>query len=312
MKTLHITNGDNTVSLLRDAAIEGDMLPWRDVLHMGPVPFTTTLTELSEVRAQFIASQGWADTESVSRDFKARDRMLDDANQYDEIWLWFEHDLYDQLQLIQVLTELSVLSISTQKIHMVVPDTYLGHHTPDQVPALQRSATLLTDEQMNTASEAWRAFRDTTPVKLAKQLAENTASLPFLRAALQRGLMELPAPQTGLTKTEAMILELVSEGFNDASALFTEYCRRELAMFHGDMGFFQLVKQMTVDTPPLVAASGGEFSLTEEGQAVLGKTRPWQRAYSAPQWLGGYQLNGVLGWTWDNTDQTLVPPPESD
>ena len=34
---LHVTNGDSAVAKLRAAGIEGDMLPWRDALHEGPV-----------------------------------------------------------------------------------------------------------------------------------------------------------------------------------------------------------------------------------------------------------------------------------
>ncbi|MEJ2177800.1 MAG: hypothetical protein P8Y12_07580, partial [Gammaproteobacteria bacterium] len=58
---LHITNGDSTVCLLRAAGIEGEYLPWRDVLHDGPVPGGITLEQLSKVRAKFIAGSGWGE-----------------------------------------------------------------------------------------------------------------------------------------------------------------------------------------------------------------------------------------------------------
>ncbi len=35
---LNITNGDSAVELMRKAGISGEYLPWRDVLHDGPVP----------------------------------------------------------------------------------------------------------------------------------------------------------------------------------------------------------------------------------------------------------------------------------
>ncbi len=35
---LHLTNGDSAADLIREAGIGGKVLPWRDVLHMGPVP----------------------------------------------------------------------------------------------------------------------------------------------------------------------------------------------------------------------------------------------------------------------------------
>ena len=35
---LHVTNGDSTTATMERAGITGDLLPWRDVLHEGPVP----------------------------------------------------------------------------------------------------------------------------------------------------------------------------------------------------------------------------------------------------------------------------------
>jgi hypothetical protein len=52
---LHITNGDNTVALMREVGLRGVYLPWRDLLHEGPVPADLDLPELSKLRARFIA-----------------------------------------------------------------------------------------------------------------------------------------------------------------------------------------------------------------------------------------------------------------
>lgn len=53
--TLHITNGDVAATVIEKAAIGGEVLPWRDVLHEGPVPAGLSLEQMSEIRAQFIA-----------------------------------------------------------------------------------------------------------------------------------------------------------------------------------------------------------------------------------------------------------------
>ena len=49
--TLHITNGDCVADTLREA-IEGEVMPWRDVLHDGPVPDVdhATLRRIRETR----------------------------------------------------------------------------------------------------------------------------------------------------------------------------------------------------------------------------------------------------------------------
>ena len=100
---LIITNGDAAGELLRKAFIGTEVLPWRDVLHDGLVPITGTIEELSELRADWLAECGWGDRDVLRGNFQARDRGLAHHEAFEKATLWFEHDLYDQLQLIQIL-----------------------------------------------------------------------------------------------------------------------------------------------------------------------------------------------------------------
>ena len=61
MKPLHITNGDVAAERIRGSSLPGEVLPWRDLLHEGPVPAGLSLDEMSRVRARFIAGSMWGD-----------------------------------------------------------------------------------------------------------------------------------------------------------------------------------------------------------------------------------------------------------
>src|SRR5687768_1889225 len=100
---LHITNGDAAAGGIRAAGVDGPVLPWRDVLHEGPVPGGFTLAQLGGVRALFLATCDFAREREAAAEFAYRDRVLEAAGAEDEVVLWFEHDLYDQLQLLQLL-----------------------------------------------------------------------------------------------------------------------------------------------------------------------------------------------------------------
>ena len=102
MVDLHITNGDSAANILKESTIRGDVLPWRDPMHHGPFPADLDLASLSKVRARYLAGPGF-DAAEVERDFQLRDEHLRGATQYDRIVLWFEHDLLDQLQILQLL-----------------------------------------------------------------------------------------------------------------------------------------------------------------------------------------------------------------
>ncbi|MBA2483483.1 MAG: hypothetical protein H0V39_03495, partial [Nitrosomonas sp.] len=100
---LNITNGDSTVGVMEKANIPGDFLPWRDVLYEGPVPDDLLLENLSKIRANFIINRNWGKPETVKQSFIERDNTFKSFDKYKKVILWFEHDLYDQLQLLQIL-----------------------------------------------------------------------------------------------------------------------------------------------------------------------------------------------------------------
>ena len=95
---LHITNG-SSVSL-PESGIGGEMLVWRDSLPDGPVPGGLDLDALTEVRADFLARFFGIAPQQVLQDLEERNRSLRAWRNHDEVVLWFEHDLFDQLQLL--------------------------------------------------------------------------------------------------------------------------------------------------------------------------------------------------------------------
>ena len=156
---LNITNGDSAAGLMREGGVEGDILPWRDVLHDGPVPGGLSLSELSDVRAQFIASRGWGDRQSVRRAFADRDRTLRKSGEYSLLRLWFEHDLYDQLQLLQLLHWLFEHPLPSTRLELICTEQYLGEQTPESIAKMVDQAEEITPQQLALGSAAWGRIR---------------------------------------------------------------------------------------------------------------------------------------------------------
>jgi hypothetical protein len=122
---LHVTNGDVTVDLLRRAGLAGDALAWADVLHEGPVPAGLGDAELRRARAEFLAGADGVDADQVRRRFSERDRALA-ANRGGDYLLWFEADLYDQLQIAQILAALGRLGVEPGRVTLVCIGEYPG------------------------------------------------------------------------------------------------------------------------------------------------------------------------------------------
>jgi uncharacterized protein (DUF2132 family) len=225
--TLHVTNGDCAVEVLRKAGMQGDFVPWRDVLHEGPLDASLSPDDLSRVRAKFIADMGWAARDEVERQFRERDERLKRAAADDEVVLWFEHDLYDQLQLLQVLAWFH--GHPHPRLALVCEAEYLGDMAVGRARELYAKKKPVSGATLAGAHKAWKA--------LPSILGEEVPGLPFLKAALERWQQE-PA------RTEALILEELSSGELAFQDLFRRTQAKDEPRFLGDTVFLKRLETL--------------------------------------------------------------------
>jgi hypothetical protein len=311
---LHVTNGDSAGYGLREAGMRGTILPWRDVLHDGPVPAGLDLAALSEVRADFIASRGAGPADELRRDFAARDATLAAASAEDEVVLWFEHDLYDQLQLIQLLDWLA--DHPHPRLSLVNPGEYLGMAAPDRLRELFAARAPVTEAQLALGRAAWEAFRGPDPHRLEAVARGDTSALPHLGAALVRWMEELPSTVIGLSRTEESILHtLRAMGPLTRMALYpAAHHEVEEAVWMGDSSFFEIVDALAAAETPLLAyldpppADPADVRasvqrgvrLTDAGEEVLDGVADAVRLNGIDRWWGGVRLHGRdVPWRWD-------------
>jgi hypothetical protein len=133
VSVLHLTNGDLAAGRISAAGLPGDVLPWRDVLHEGPVPAGLDDDALRAARAEFLGGGAWS-RDSVLRGLRERDARLGAASAEDEVVLWFEPDLYDQLQLVQILDLFAKERL--EGLFLVQADDYLGQQEPEGIARL--------------------------------------------------------------------------------------------------------------------------------------------------------------------------------
>lgn len=305
---LHVTNGDAAAERIRGGGVPGPVLPWRDVLHEGPVPAGLPSDELAEVRARFIAECGWGPHEVVRADFRERDRALARAAEHAEVVLWFEHDLYDQLQLVQLLDRLGDLPgpvslVCIGEFPGVEPFHGLGQLTPEQAASLFPGRAPVTQDQVELGRAAWGAFRAPDPRGLERLLAGDTSALPFLAGALRRLLEEYPGARDGLSRTERQALAAVAEaGRAGPARLYAAVQAREERVFMGDSTFWTRLRGLARGRHPLLrtAGEGEELELTPWGERVLRGEADRVALEGIDRWIGGVHLDGpppVWRWT---------------
>lgn len=322
---LHLTNGDHAASCITGAGIVGTVVPWRDVLHEGPVPAGLSVHEMRLTRARFLADQGWGAYLDVLAELVGRDAALASFPRHEEVVLWFEHDLYDQLQLIQILAWFAERDPGATRLSMVVTDDYLGQRPVEAMQQLFETRRAVTTADLAAGQAAWRAFTSPDPRAIEGFLGGDV-TLPFLGAALHRHLEEFPATGNGLSRSERQALEAVAAGASSlGEAYVAAHHQREDAVFLGDIVFASYIERLGRGPEPLLIGQDGapitaprdpedaapfwtrRARITASGRAVLDGWRDWIALARPTRWLGGVELRGLeTPWRWDARTASLA------
>lgn len=305
---LHVTSGDSAAHRLTAAGLGGEILPWRDALHEGPVPAGLDEARLRVARARFIAALGWAEEERVLADMTARDARLGAAlTAREEIVLWFETDLYDMLQLAQVLDRCAP---DRTRLVLVGEEEFAGvaelsdRELRDALKGTAgRARAMPVDARLAAAGRAvWEAFRAPEPGGM-ERLAAASPALPAFAAAAQRHLQQYPWRGSGLNRTERALLEAVDAGARTPVDAFLAQQQQEERPFLGDATAFEYLRRLAVGRGALL--SHDPLGLTDLGRAVLAGARDWEER--PERWLGGVRLPaGPARWRYDPRRGSLV------
>lgn len=299
---------------------------WRDVLHEGPVPEVTP-AELRRIRSDYLSGYEGVDRAGTLRQLTERDQMLDD-NRGGEYVLWFETDLYDQLQIIQILARLAELEVPAERVTLICVGEYpdiarfrgLGELAAEQLRELPSTSDCarLTPAALELATRAWAAFRSPGPEGLGAIAASRLGDLRFLGEAFDRLGQEYPSTRDGLSLTDRRILAAVGDGAGDAGTAFDRAASREARPFLGDLPCFFRMKHLAEGPRPLLRLEppgraverATVLRLTESGTRVLAGEADQISLNGIDRWIGGVHLQGrEVPWRWDDSTKRLVPFP---
>jgi len=270
------------------------------------------------VRARALAAFGWGAYGELRIAFARRDAALARCGGHEEVVLWFEHDLYDQLQLLQLLdwfarhgtggARLSLIQIGS--FTGVVPFHGLGQLDGAQLRELLPRRQPVTMRQLRAAAAVWRDFRADSPLALAERARSPQEELPFLAPALRRFCEEYPSTRDGLSRSERQVVAAVGGGASRPEEIYLRSREAESCPW-GDASVFLRLEALAAATAPAVSRGPRGYELTPLGERLLHGAADWVRESGGiDRWLGGVHLSGtVVRWRWDESAGTVVPLP---
>ncbi len=314
-----LTNGSSGIEALRKAGVTDEIFSWDDVLHDGPVR-DLPMANLVQERSKYLAQHLPHSTESIARRFLERNSYLEKRSTSDPLVLVFEHDLYDQLQLIQILHYCHELG-RTDRVWLAQCDDFIGEISSEKLLAFRDSKVEVTERELFEARDFWKAFTRDSPIDLNRFNKASFTSLSCMWGALSRLKALYPSLNTGLTKTEEIVLKIISEQEGISSGkIFTTYLDADAPKFMGDGSFaLRLDRMLNADKPLLkfhleqdtkVNPDSKQMYwrkkliLTDYGKDVLAGDERYEpkRDY----WIGGTWLNSEKDYVFDQEKNELA------
>src|SRR5262245_35303987 len=318
-RIVHVCNGDSTADTLSLADLPGDIRVWADALDQGPV-LPVSDDEHYLARGEFWATRGGGTTGDTAQKLAQWDKDFDAAAGADELILWYEHDLFDQLALIRLLARLArrglpqALTIVSIDRHPEIPSFLgLGQLKPEQLAELWPRRTPLSRDAIDEAVTAWIAVTANDPRALPF-LTKRVKALPFLAGAIERHLEEYPDPTSGLSRTERQMLAAIARGEGTGGALMQASHAIDPRYPITDTLLLDVLKRFVACGFIEGAAAGGPESLkdvnvsvTALGRQALAGAIDRVHECGIDEWRGGIHLTGKGPvWRWHSAERKLV------
>jgi hypothetical protein len=291
-------------------------------MYEGPAPAGLDVEAWIETRARFIADFHGTALDAAREYLKRCESTLGAFTECEEVVIWLDHRLSDQLILIKVLDWFSRRDLGGVRLSLICVGPYsgldnfiaLGALTADQLASLADTRLPVGEAQYRTAQAAWHAFTSADPTGIERFIKTDTSVLPFVAAALRRHLEEFPCVGSGLSRTERQALSILSDqGSISLGRLCVAVWRQEEAVFMGDVSFYRIMADLSNARHPLVQISGkseqepGDVTITETGRRVLERNADHVALNGIDRWLGGVHLKGDrAAWRWDRASERLA------
>ncbi|MDE3740545.1 DUF1835 domain-containing protein [Maribacter polysaccharolyticus] len=212
---LHITNGDSLTDRLRSMNLKGDIITWREMLCEGKTLTTVGSETFWKTRFEFLnknykVSKSWF-IEKTLKEY----RSLCNHKQQDEIVLWFEYDLFCQINMLAVISWLKthrkyaqITLVSCGKEDETDKMYGFNELNDDRLIQLFEGRRELSQDDIEYADYVWQLYCSDNPIRLENLTDFNNYEFEYLSGAITAHLKRFPTIKNGLNELENHILRL--------------------------------------------------------------------------------------------------------
>lgn len=246
---LHITNGDTLTDYLRELNYKEHIITWREMLCEGPTVPLIDSDEFFDLRKTFLNSYYNVEKE----DYNLRDQLkiLTSIDNYSEIHLWFEYDLFCHINLIALISLLHQKQIN-KPLYLICSGRVDGDSglkgltelKPNQLYKEYKNRIRLTQDDVNLAVALWRTYCGTDHNILKPYIVKNS-NFKYLTNCLKAHLKRFPNQQSGLDSIEENILKLIKNDDIKSKHHLLGYCLNYQGYYgYGDIQLKRIIDKL--------------------------------------------------------------------
>ncbi|UII79466.1 DUF1835 domain-containing protein [Flagellimonas sp. CMM7] len=288
---LHITNGDNFTSKLQSLHLKGDIITWREMLCEGKTLCAVGSESFWKTRFEFLnknykVSKSWF-VEKTLKEY----RSLCNHKQQDQIVLWFEYDLFCQINMLAVLSWLK-----THRRHAEISLVCSGKEdesdklyglselSDEKLLNLYENRTILSQDDIEFADYVWQLYCSDNPIRLENLIAHNNFQFQYLSEALRAHLKRFPTIKNGLNEMENRILDTAAIQKPESRAVLL----KQILANQGYYGFGDTQYDRMISSLKPLFGSFNPVKLTRKGKEVLAnKANYYSQLRDNQLYLGG-------------------------
>lgn len=274
--TIHILNNDATAQILEKSEIKGDIIVWREMLCEGALHKNVGSDEFWKKRYAYFKKKFNIEPikyyDTTIREIK----KVEDLSNYNEVVLWFECNLFQQLNLLALCTYLVTNYVKTTTYFLVYfekenekePVQPFTNFSTINFKSIFKNKIRLSKASLLFAKESWEMYVENDIDKLQKFNFNKNSKFKCLQKTINQHLLRFPS-EKGLNQIEYKILRIVNSGiFTEKQIIRTLliWQQKETVYGFGELQYFNYLKQLK----KYVEIKESKIYLNKKGREVIG------------------------------------------
>ena len=246
--------------------------------------------EFLKLRKRFLKEQYKVSEKEYQEKFIDELEKLAAINNYDEIVLWFEFDLFSHMNMLGLISFL-IQNKKQDPLYLVCSKKLKGEK--EMAPLSQLSTKYLkqhynhrfqlTEDDISTAQLIWELYCSRNPQRLLSEI-KKTTNFEYLASSIRTHIERFPSATSGLNSLERQILKLIKTHPIKSRHHLLGYAL-EYQGYYGyvDVQMERVMKKME----PFFEVNDHGVTLNEDGQKALDHTKNYYQKLKDRECFGG-------------------------